>query len=157
VFTDAYNARYLRCHHTGAVAYFEQDESLFRFTAYYGPRRAWLYAFYLAAYWVPLVESPPRPVPLPLTVVRSPWLGWLQDLVAPFFQFVRPTFELSRPATLPGLASRSLPLRSRVAVAYWGRRQLVQEATLTIADGTLAALTVGQGPTALHLTFTAAV
>ena len=157
VFTDAYNARYLRCHQTGAVAYFEQDESLFRFTAYYGPRQAWLYTFYLAAYWVPLLEAPLRPVPLPLSVGRSPWLGWLQDLVAPFFQFVRPTFELSRPDALPSLAGRPLPLRSRAAVAYWGRRQLVQEATLTIADGSLAALTVGEGPAALHLTFTAAV
>jgi murein DD-endopeptidase MepM/ murein hydrolase activator NlpD len=157
VFTDAYNARYLRCHHTGAVAYFEQDEGLFRFTAYYGPRQAWLYAFYLAAYWVPLVEAPLRPVPLPLTVVRSPWLGWLQDLVAPFYRFVQPTFELSWPAPLPGLAGRPLPLRSRVAVAYWGRRQLVQEATLTVGDGTLLALAVGHGPTALHLTFTTVV
>ncbi|MFD2221422.1 urea transporter [Hymenobacter bucti] len=157
VFTDAYNARYLRCHQTGAVAYFEQDEGLFRFTAYYGPRQAWLYKFYLAAYWVPLVEAPLRAVPLPLTVVRSLWLGWLQDLVAPFYRFVRPTFELSRPATLPGLAGRPLPLRSRVVVAYWGRRRFVQEATLTVSEGALTALTVGQGPAALHLTFAAAI
>jgi murein DD-endopeptidase MepM/ murein hydrolase activator NlpD len=157
VFTDAYNARYLRCHHTGAVAYFEQDEGLFRFTAYYGPRQAWLHKFYLAAYWVPLLEAPLRPVPLPLTVGRRPWLGWVQDLVAPFFRFVRPTFELSRPATPLGLAGPALVLRSQVAVAYWGRRQLVQEATLSVSNGALAALTVGQGPAALHLTFTPVV
>ncbi|MGI4741878.1 MAG: urea transporter [Janthinobacterium lividum] len=159
VFTDAYNARYLRCHHTGAVAYFEQDEGWFRFVAYYGSRRAWLYAFYLAAYQVPLVQVPQlQPVPLPLTVGRRPWLGWVQDVVAPLFQFVRPTFALSWPEAGPGpgLAGRPLRLHSQVAVAYWGRpaaSKLLQEADLTIRDGALAALAVRRGREALHLTF----
>ena len=157
VFTDAYNTRYLRCHHTGAVAYFEQDEAVFQCTAYYGSREAWLYWFYLAAYRVPLCYLPhPGVVPLPLSVVRHPGLGWLQDAVAPFFRFVRPVFALRWLGPEPGLAARQLRLGSQVKVAYWGRQKLVQEAELTIEDGALASLTARRGAQPLALTFTAA-
>jgi urea transporter len=144
VFTDAYNARYLRCERTGAVAYFEQDEVLLRFTAFYGARASWLYLFYLAAYRVPLLPLPPAAVPLPLTVVRSPWLGWAQDAVAPFFQFVKPCYELSWPAA-PGPAERGLRLRSRCVVAALGRQKVLQTAELLFEEGALVGLAVQQG------------
>ncbi|MVN76216.1 peptidoglycan DD-metalloendopeptidase family protein [Hymenobacter sp. HMF4947] len=157
VFTDAYNARYLRCHYTGAVAYFEQDEAVFQCTAYYGSRQAWLYWFYLAAYRVPLCYLPqPRAVPLPLSVVRRPWLGWLQDVVAPFFQFVQPVFTLKWLGPDAGPAARQLQLGSRVVVSYFGQKQVVQEAELTIADGALTSLTARRGAQQLALTFAAA-
>ncbi len=146
VFTDAYNARYLRCAQTGAVAYFEQDEVLLRFTAFYGARASWLYLFYLAAYRLPLLHLPqPAAVPLPLTVVRSPWLGWAQDAVAPFFQFVKPWYEVSWPDGAPGPAGRRLRLRSRSVVAALGRERVLQTAELTFAEGALAGLVVRQG------------
>ena len=155
VFTDAYNARYLRCQQTGAVAYFEQDEVLLRFIAFYGSRQSWLYLFYLAAYRVPLLYLPqPAAVPLPLTVVRSPWLGWAQDAVAPFFQFVRPWYELSWPSGAPGLAEHRLRLRSRSVVAALGREKVLQTAELTFAEGALAGLNVRQGRQEIRLTFT---
>ncbi|RZK60901.1 MAG: hypothetical protein EOO59_06395, partial [Hymenobacter sp.] len=156
VFTDAYNTRYLRCGHTGAVAYFEQDEVLLRFTAFYGSRQSWLYAFYLAAHRVPLVYLlQPAAVALPLTVVRSPWLGWAQDVAAPFFRFLKPRFELSWAGSAPGLAERGACLRSRVAVAFAGREQVVQEAELTIWEGALAGLLVRRKGQELRLTFAA--
>ncbi len=155
VFTDAYNARYLRCHHTGAVAYFEQDEVLLRFTAYYGSRQSWLYTFYLAAYRVPLLYLPqPQAVALPLTVVRSPWLGWVQDAVAPFFRFVKPQFVLSWLNGAPGPAERTLRLHSRSVVAFLGREQVLQTAELTVRDGALAELLVRQGKEEMRLVFT---
>ena len=155
VFTDAYNNRYLRCQQTGAVAYFEQDEVLLRFTAFYGSRQSWLYLFYLAAYRVPLLYLPqPAAVPLPLTVVRSPWLGWVQDAVAPFFQFVRPWYELSWPDGAPGLAERRLRLRSRSVVAALGREQVLQTIEMTFEEGALAELRVQQGRQEVQLTFT---
>ncbi|RZK62768.1 MAG: M23 family metallopeptidase, partial [Hymenobacter sp.] len=155
VFTDAYNARYLRCQRTGAVAYFEQDEVLLRFTAFYGSRASWLYAFYLAAYRVPLLYlAQPAAVPLPLTVVRRPWLGWAQDAVAPFFRFLKPRFELSWPGGAPGLAARALHLRSRSVVAALGREKVLQTAELTFAEGALAGLAVRRGRQELALVFT---
>ena len=155
VFTDAYNARYLRCQHTGAVAYFEQDEVLLRFTAFYGSRQSWLYQFYLAAYRLPLVYlTQPPAVSLPLTVVRSPWLGWAQDAVAPFFRFVKPRFELSWPGGAPGLAERTLRLHSRSVVTYLGREQVLQNAELTVRAGALAELLVRQEREEIRLVLT---
>ena len=155
VVTDAYNARYLRCHASGAVLYFEQDDTVFQCTAYYGSRRAWLYWFYLAAYRVPLCYLPrPAAVPLPLTVVRSPGLGWLQDVVAPFFRFVRPAFALGWPGPAPGPAARQLRLVSRASVSFLRREKLLQATELTFTDGALASLTAQRGAQQVALTFT---
>lgn len=141
VFTDAYNARYLRCHRTGAVAYFEQDGAVLQFTAYYGSERAALYWLYLAAYRVPLLHLPqPEAVALPLSVGRRWGLSWVQDALAPFGRFVRPGFRLRWEGGDPGPTARRLRLRSEVTVAYFGREQLVQQAELTIQDGQLASL-----------------
>ena len=158
VFTDAYNQRYLHCAASEAVAYFEVDEALLRFTAYYGPRRGWLRELYLAAYQVPLCYlAAPRRVALPLPLLRLPGLGWLQDVAAPFGQFVRPVFGFSWPGPDPGAAARQLTLRSEVRLQRGHREKLLQTADLVVTDGALASLTVhraGQPP--LHLVFSEA-
>lgn len=152
VFTDAYNLRYLRCQRTGAVAYFESDDSVFYFTAYYGPETAWLYSFYLAAYRVPLIQPTPaatRDV-LPLSVLRNPLVKAAQDLVAPFHRFVQPTFAL-RPAPPEGRRQRLL---SRATVRAFGREQRLQEAELTVQDGRLSSLLLRRDGQETTLTFT---
>ncbi|MDO7876829.1 urea transporter [Hymenobacter sp. ASUV-10] len=151
VFTDAYNLRYLRCQRTGAVAYFESDDAVFYCIAYYGPETAWLYAFYLAAYRVPLIQPTPaetRDV-LPLSVLRNPLLKAAQDLLAPFHRFVQPTFCL-RPAPPEG---RRQCLRSRATVRAFGREQLLQAAELQIHDGRLASLRLTRNGAECTLTF----
>ncbi|MDO7844789.1 urea transporter [Hymenobacter sp. M29] len=159
VFTDAYNLPYLRCHATGAVAYFGGDASVFYFTAFYGAEDSWLYRFYQAAYRVPLASLPGQVVydALPLTVVKNPVLAWVQDVLAPFYRFVRPTFQLeeepSGPAGWPG---RAVCLRSRVAVAWFGQEHEIQAAELLVEDGTLTALRVHRPGEALNLTFSLA-
>jgi murein DD-endopeptidase MepM/ murein hydrolase activator NlpD len=156
VFTDAYNARYLRCPATGAVAYFEQDGAVLQFTAYYGSRRAALYWFYLAAYRVPLLHLPqPETVALPLTVGRRWGLSWVQDALAPFVRFVQPRFTLRWAGAEPGPAASSICLRSEVSVAYFGRTHPVQQAELLIEDGQLAGLTIQCKRRVMRFTITA--
>jgi murein DD-endopeptidase MepM/ murein hydrolase activator NlpD/urea transporter len=152
VFTDAYNHRYLRCHRTGATAYFERDEAQLYFTAYYGPETAALYCFYLAAYRVPLVQLPPGATTdiFPLSLLKNPALKWAQDVVAPFFRFVEPVFTLQN----AGAEARRLSLHSRAAVRYFGREQVSQEAELLIQESRLAALIVRRAGQEIRLTFT---
>ncbi|MGI4759284.1 MAG: urea transporter [Janthinobacterium lividum] len=158
VLTDAYNARYLHCQTTGAVAYFEQDGAVLQFTAYYGPRRAALYWLYLAAYRVPLLHLPqPEAVALPLSVGRRWGLSWVQDALAPFGQFVQPSFLLSWADGDPGPTARQLRLRSEVAVAYFGQTRVVQQAELVVVDGRLASLSGRRGGLAVSFMITAAV
>ncbi len=153
VFTDAYNLRYLRCQATGAVLYFGGDESVFYCTAYYGDESAWLYQLYLAAYRVPLALLPGQTHhdELPLSVVRQPALAWAQDVLAPFYRFVRPVFSLETAA--PPAAGRAVVLRSRVAVAWFGRVRETQTAELTFRDGALTGLRVRRAGQQLSLTF----
>ena len=158
VFTDAYNARYLRCHTTGAVAYFEQDGAVLQFTAYYGSRRAALYWLYLAAYRVPLLHLPqPEAVALPLSVGRRWGLSWVQDALAPFIRFVQPGFGLRWEGGDPGPTARRLRLCSEVRVAYFGREHLVQQAELVVQDGQLASLTAQRNGQAVSFAIKAVV
>jgi len=154
VFTDAYNLRYLRCHHTGAVAYFAGDESVFYFTAYYGSEASWLYLLYQACYRVPLVNLPQQPThdTFPLTVVKNPALTWAQDLLAPFYRFLKPAFSLEwGPTPDASWAARTVRLRSRVAVAFFGREQVEQTADVVFREGSLAELRVQRGSQRTHL------
>ncbi|MBH8558089.1 urea transporter [Hymenobacter negativus] len=159
VFTDAYNLAYLRCQRTGAVLYFSGDESVFYCTAFYGDESSWLYLLYQAAYRVPLVSLPGQVVhdEFPLTVVRSPVLTWAQDVLAPFYRFLRPTFWAEElPATAGHWPGGPVRLRSRVVVAGFGRAREVQASELLFAEGRLAELRVRRDTGSLTLTCTVA-
>lgn len=89
VFTDAHNQSYLYCHDTGSYAYFSNDGVLNYFTDFKGDYESVLYWFYLASYKVLLgyyqqVELNDQ---IPLYQVERGASRYLQDLVAPFFQF----------------------------------------------------------------------
>ena len=156
VFTDAYNLRYLRCAHTGAMLYFGGDESVFTCTAWYGDESSWLYLLYLAAYRVPLALLPGQTThdELPLSVVRRPLLRWAQDFVAPFGRFVRLSFVLAEvpPTTAEEWAGRAVRLRSRVAMAWFGRERETCAAELVFRAEALAELHVRHGGRTVHLT-----
>ncbi|MDB5268121.1 MAG: hypothetical protein JWP58_1161 [Hymenobacter sp.] len=159
VFTDAYNLAYLRCQRTGAVLYFAGDESVFYCTAFYGDESSWLYLLYQAAYRVPLASLPGQLVhdEFPLTVVRNPILTWVQDLLAPFYRFLCPTFWAEEvPATAGHWPGGPVRLRSRVVVAGFGRTREVQAAELLFAEGRLAELRVRRATGSLTLTCTVA-
>ncbi|MBO2010041.1 urea transporter [Hymenobacter negativus] len=155
VFTDAYNLTYLRCQTTGAVAYFAGDESVFYFTAFYGSEASWLYLFYQAAYRIPLVSLPGQTThdTFPLSIIRNPALSWAQDVLAPFYRFLKPHFRLEwaggAEAAWPG---RPVRLRSRVTVGYFGRERTEQTAELTFRDGLLTELRVKQAAREVYLT-----
>ncbi|MEL5996039.1 M23 family metallopeptidase, partial [Hymenobacter segetis] len=159
VFTDAYNLAYLRCQRTGAVLYFAGDESVFYCTAFYGDESSWLYLLYQAAYRVPLASLPGQVVhdEFPLTVVRNPVLTWVQDVLAPFYRFLRPTFWAEEVPTAAGhWPGGPVRLRSRVVVSGFGRAREVQTAELLFADGRLAELRVRRATGSLTLTCTVA-
>jgi urea transporter len=156
VFTDAYNLTYLRCQHSGAVLYFTSNEAVFFCTAFYGPESSWLYLFYLAAYRVPLVALPRQRTQeeFPLTVVRNPVLSWVQDVLAPFYRFLQPRFTLEWLSAAG--AGHSVRLRSRVAVAYFGREREEQAAELLFRDGALAELRARRARQEVQLVFSVA-
>lgn len=93
--TDPYNNSYIRCHQSGAMAYFKNDGNLMFFTHFSGDKKSLLYYFFLAAFQVQqgfyqgLTISDRYPLNL---IYNQPLLG-LQDIVAPFWKFLRSEYE----------------------------------------------------------------
>ncbi len=93
--TDPYNNSYIHCHQSGAMAYFKNDGNLMFFTHFSGDKRSLLYYFFLAAFQVQqgfyqgLTISDRYPLNL---IFNHPLLG-LQDIVAPFWKFLRSEYE----------------------------------------------------------------
>ena len=93
--TDPYNNSYIHCHQSGAMAYFKNDGNLMFFTHFSGDKRSLLYYFFLAAFQVQqgfyqgLTISDRYPLNL---IFNQPLLG-LQDIVAPFWKFLRSEYE----------------------------------------------------------------
>jgi urea transporter/murein DD-endopeptidase MepM/ murein hydrolase activator NlpD len=95
VFTDAFNSSYLYCAETKSTAHFTNNDTLFYFTGFSGDKDSLLYYFYLAAYKVvmsyyPGLETRDR---LPVETSRNLFLKPLQDIVAPFYIFMRPSYR----------------------------------------------------------------
>ncbi|MXV16916.1 urea transporter [Hufsiella ginkgonis] len=88
VFTDAYNHTYFFSKETNAVAYFINNDTKFYFTNFYGDKDSLLYLFYLSAYSINFSDHPATDFyPLNLGINRA--VLWLQDIVSPFYSFIK--------------------------------------------------------------------
>jgi hypothetical protein len=95
VFTDEFNQSYIYSKTMGATAYFINNGTTFYFTSFYGDQQSLLYCFYMAAYKVLFITDPVTKVEdiYPLQLAPGKRLLWLHDLVAPFYQFVKLSYE----------------------------------------------------------------
>ena len=90
VFTNTYNQSYLYCSKTKSSAWFINRDAVFMFTDFYGNTNTALYSFYniaqkilLGAYSGVVVKDH-----LPINGFFNKGIKLLQDMVAPFFQFL---------------------------------------------------------------------
>lgn len=90
VFNDNLGQSYIYSKTTGSVAYFINNGTMFYFTSFYGDKTSLLHYFYLAAYKVIFNDAgyiqANDEFPVPLTHNKT--LLWLQDFIAPFYQFI---------------------------------------------------------------------
>ena len=93
--TDPFNNSFIRCQQSGAMAYFINDGSLLYFTHFEGDQHCLLYYFFLATfqvqqgYYQDLTIRDKYPLNL---IFKQPLLGF-QDLVAPFWKFLRSDYS----------------------------------------------------------------
>ncbi|MBC7614674.1 MAG: urea transporter [Pedobacter sp.] len=92
--TNAYNQTYLYCRENHAVAYFVKNNYVFYFTSFYGNKRSLLYLFYKAAYRVHFSAHAVKDEYTIDSSLFKPQL-WLQDLIAPFYLFVKSSYSNS--------------------------------------------------------------
>jgi urea transporter len=88
VFTDDFNATYFFCRENQAVAYFVSNANVFYFTRFYGDRTSMLFLFYQSAYKIDYSAHAVTDN-YATDVERFKPALWLQDLLAPFFNFTQ--------------------------------------------------------------------
>ncbi len=93
--TDPYNNAFIQCHQSGAMAYFINDGNLMYFTHYSGDKSCLLYYFFLAAFQVQqgFYQDLSIRDKYPLNLIYSQPLLGLQDVLAPFWKFLKSDFQ----------------------------------------------------------------
>lgn len=136
-YTDAYNSNYLYCKETDSVAYYIYDNLMFYFTAFYGDKESLLYYFYLSAYKVFLGNSENMEIKdaMPLSFIRNQKISiWLQDFMAPFYNFIKVGFSSNTEATDQPQNSTSIRINSNIHVSVFGKLQNNSEGSILIAE-----------------------
>jgi urea transporter len=115
--------RYLECLNTGAKAYFKLDEGMLHFTHFEGNRKSLLYAFYLSAFKVSLgfTDGLQLKDSFPVHMVFHVNKIFLQDFIAPFYQYLKGEFTLNYPEKNKGFSSKPIKLQGQILKKSWGR------------------------------------
>jgi len=142
--SDPYNNAYIRCQQTGAMAYFMNDGNLLYFTHYSGNKESLLYYFFLSAFQVQqgfyqdLLISDRYPLNL---IYRQPLLG-VQDLVAPFWMFLRSDFQCQYQWIDNEMSPTEIRLVSSAKNSIGGRSVKAIDFTLVVGEKGIRKLTV---------------
>jgi murein DD-endopeptidase MepM/ murein hydrolase activator NlpD len=144
VFNNAYNESYLYCKQNDSYAYFINNGTVFYFTNFFGKKKSLLYEFYLAAYKVMLASDIEVPVKdqYPLNVYGLSPLRWLQDLVAPFWIFIRIEFEMLQQGSHDYLNSDQVTLNSKRTHRVFSFSKEKSSASIHIQKGNINHFTI---------------
>jgi urea transporter len=95
IHTDAYNLTYITCSDSESYAYFVNDGTTLYFTTFEGDKNSLLYYFYLSAFKIFLgnYQSLNISDSFPIHAVFKGTVKYLQDLIAPYYQFCTAHYE----------------------------------------------------------------
>jgi urea transporter len=118
IIADYYNQTYIYCHNTGSKAYYKINDNLFYFTHFTGNKHTLLFYFYLSAYKVLLGYYKGMIIKdsLPLNVLHSRILIYLQDFIAPFWIFMKTNYTLGYQKKQEDFTSGEIAFLSSVEV-----------------------------------------
>lgn len=141
--TDPYNNAYIRCQQSGAMAYFVNDGNLLFFTHYSGDKKGLLYYLFLATFQVQqgyyqdlsITDS------YPLNLIFNQPLLSVQDLIAPFWKFLRSDFKCTYEWIDSDMAPKEIRLASSAKNSMAGRTVRTFEFTVVINEKGIRKLT----------------
>ncbi|MDB5012802.1 MAG: hypothetical protein JWQ25_1004 [Daejeonella sp.] len=150
VFTDTLNQSYIYSLTTGATAYFVNNGTVFYFTSFYGDQSSLLYLFYKAAYKVIFSSEPYVKACdyFPLHLSSNKLELWLHDLVAPFYQFIKPKFVSACSYEQAGFI-----IKSEEHKELFGSTRLVMTATIDVKENAIKGFTVKSKGKEMNLTW----
>jgi urea transporter len=147
VYTDELNQSYIYSKETGASAYFINNGTVFYFSSFYGDKQSLLYYFYLTAFKV-IFSSNESIIahdvyPVQQTTNRAKL--WLQDLIAPFYCFIKLEYQSSYQPQKNGLSLQSKQTDNNIPV---------MEATINIANNSLQGFNIRYNGTTIEAQWT---
>lgn len=143
---NAWNQSYLHCAKTGSYAYFVNNGTLFYFTDFYGSKKSLLFDFYLAAQKILMGYYQDMSIndSIAATKFHAQWALWLQDIIAPFYQFMKVTYQSTFSTLDSTYAPNHIVINSKVQ-ALLGQYTLKQkDYELIFSDGRLSHWKVSQ-------------
>jgi urea transporter len=137
VLNNQYNRSYIFCNKTKSIAYFRYDGIQFCFTHFDGNRNSLLYAFYLAAFRLPMVfiEGYSSSDFLPVNKVFKGWRLFLQDFTAPIFLYLSARLEVSNKMIGPALDTESIEYHSELTGYSFKKITWSKGFKLTVSSG----------------------
>jgi murein DD-endopeptidase MepM/ murein hydrolase activator NlpD len=141
--TSFYNEPYLYCRKHNAFAYFINNGTAFYFTNYFGPKNTLLYQFYLCAYKVLLSSDKAITVKdnYPIDVFGINPARWLQDLISPFYIFIKMKFEGNVASSQDMLGSGTIHCNSKQVQQLFGWPTNKQQFEMEITNGQIQSFT----------------
>jgi urea transporter/murein DD-endopeptidase MepM/ murein hydrolase activator NlpD len=141
--TSFYNEPYLYCRKHNAFAYFINNGTAFYFTNYFGPKNTLLYQFYLCAYKVLLSSDKAITVKdnYPIDVFGINPARWLQDLISPFYIFIKMKFEGNVASSQDMLGSGTIHCSSKQVQQLFGWPTNKQQFEMEITNGQIQSFT----------------
>ncbi|WP_338356634.1 urea transporter [Yeosuana marina] len=132
VWVDAFNNSYFKCLKTDAVAYFDNNGSLFQFISYIGNKNSFLYILYLSLYKLEQGFYKDLEITdnLPIDNVFSVRKRFLQDFVAPFKIYLKAKFKLRYVSIDNDFMPSEIRLESIFSLN--SKRKLIEESKYTI-------------------------
>jgi hypothetical protein len=144
VCTSVYNETYLYCKELKSYAYFINNGSAFYFTNFFGAKNSLLYLFYQVAFKVLLSSDKSLMVEdyFPLNTFQSNIIKWLQDIVSPFYLFIRMHYTSTVKQDENLLQNAAISFEStQEQELFWSRRKLFTGIT-RIKNGQLDSFTI---------------
>lgn len=121
--TDVYNTTFIKCEGDDGMAYLHNNGELHYFTNYTGTRYSPLFWFYIALFKVPFGFLPNSRIkdPMPVNLLFTGAINFLQDFVAPIFLFLNVEYNLVMKDAGDILSSGDIEMRAEVNKSILGK------------------------------------
>ncbi|NVJ84664.1 MAG: urea transporter [Algoriphagus sp.] len=144
---DYFLNKYLYCEKTKSKAFFKTDELMLHFTHFEGKRKSLLYLFFLSAYKVSFGFTPGLKLrdTFPIHQIFHPKRIFIQDFIAPFYEYLRADYELGYPLAQRGFSNSPISLKGSIRKSSFGKTLEVSQFEFVIDAGGIRSFAFERG------------
>ncbi len=153
VLTDSYNESYIYCKEVNVYAYFINNGTVFYFTNFIGSKNTLLYHFYTAAYKILLSSEKEIDIKdnYPISILGYNPIRWMQDLLAPFFIFIKINFESHLKQNEEFLSSGEIEIISEQSYSFGWSNKNIATSSIIIDDNKIKSFSTKKNSTIINV------